>query len=68
MRSAYADEVAAHDLLDPGPGVAALLEQADQRWNWSTPRRSAHEGQRVGALAGGADAGGLPVGDVLGQA
>ena len=61
------DEVAAHDLLDPGPGVAALLEQTDQPVELVDAVQVGHEGQRVRALAGGADAGGLPLGDVVGQ-
>jgi hypothetical protein len=61
------DEVAAHDLLDPIPRVAAVFEQSDQAAELVDTVQVGHEGQRVRALAGGADAGGLPVGNVVGQ-
>src|SRR3546814_6759266 len=62
------DEVAAHDLLDPAFGIAALSQQTGKLLELGRPVKVEDEGHGVRVLAGRADAGGAPVGDLLGDA
>src|SRR5215216_2138823 len=58
------DEVEGHDLFDARRGIAARLEQSDEAAELVGAAQSLDERQRVGILAGGADAGGAALGDL----